>query len=213
MNFSRFLLIGAAIVLPSVAFAVEPGQSFVPLTNIPGLTDLTTAPQLPIFLNNLYKLCIGVAAVLAVLQIIRGGIIYMGGDSVTEKKTAKDLIRVAILGLLLVLSPVIVFSIINPKILDLDLSGSIAGIKSKGLESTANEKGTSTANPPASVIQSTGKANPGCPVTFADGQVISSTGNDEQCCANQTSATITCSTAARTDSKMNYIEYCSCTKK
>ncbi len=53
-------------------------QQFVPLTNIPGLTDLTTAPDLPKFLNTLYKLCIGVGAAIAVLQIMRAGIMYMG---------------------------------------------------------------------------------------------------------------------------------------
>ena len=55
------------------------------------------------------------------LQLIHAGILYMGGDSVTEVKQAKDLIASVFLGLILVLSPVIIFSLINPKILSLNV--------------------------------------------------------------------------------------------
>ena len=82
--------------------------SFVPLTQIPGIEDVADSGTLPNFLNTIYQLCIGAAAVLAVLQIMRGGMSYMLGDSVTEKKEAKDLIVMSIVGLLLVLSPAIV---------------------------------------------------------------------------------------------------------
>ncbi len=96
---------------------------FVPLTSIPGIESAGNAATLPDFLNNLYKLLIGAAAVLAVIQIVRAGILYMGGDSVTEKKEAKNLIALSIGGLILILSPVVVFSIINPRILDLKING------------------------------------------------------------------------------------------
>jgi hypothetical protein len=98
--------------------------TFVPLTNIPGLfgaNSVTNAQGLTAFFNALYKICIGVAATLTVLQLIRAGFMYMGGDSITETKQARALIGTAIGGLLLVLSPVIVFSIINPKILNLQV--------------------------------------------------------------------------------------------
>lgn len=97
--------------------------AFVPLTSIPGIQSAGNAATLPDFLNSLYKLAIGVAAVLAVLQIVRAGVMYMGGDSITEKKDAKNLIALSVGGLILVLSPVIVFSIINPKILSLQIGG------------------------------------------------------------------------------------------
>ena len=78
-----------------------------PLTNLPVFNGLTTAPSLPAFFNQLYKYCVGIAAVLAFLQIIRAGVMYMGGDSVTETKQARALIGTSILGLVLVLSPVV----------------------------------------------------------------------------------------------------------
>jgi hypothetical protein len=97
--------------------------NFVPLTNLPifGSGNLTSVPTLPAFFNALYVYCVGIAAVLAVIQLIHAGILYMGGDSVTEVKQARDLIASSVLGLVLVLSPVIVFTIINPKILSLNV--------------------------------------------------------------------------------------------
>jgi len=109
---------------------------FVPLTNIPALTDLGTGFTLEAFLNGLFRIAIGAAAVIAVLQIMRAGIMYMASDSgFAEKKEAKNLIGLAIGGLVLVLSPVIVFSIINPKILSLKIGGI------EKLRSTLSEEG------------------------------------------------------------------------
>jgi len=112
-------LLGLLILAPHLAAAAE---GFVPLTQIPGITDVANSTTLPAFLNNVYQICIGAAAVLAVLQIMRGGLTYMLGDSVTEKKEAKDLITMSVVGLLLVLSPAIVFGLIDPRILNLQLN-------------------------------------------------------------------------------------------
>lgn len=117
------VLVSAQTPPPTPDPAENTNTAFVSLTNIPALEGAGNAATLPAFVNSLYKLAIGLAAVLAVLQIIRAGIMYMGGDSVTEKKEAKNLIALSIGGLVLILSPVIVFSIINPKILDLQIGG------------------------------------------------------------------------------------------
>ncbi len=111
------------LLVPFVALAqADTSTAFIPLTSIPGIESAGNADSLPDFLNNLYRLMIGAAAVLAVLQIVRAGIMFMGGDSVTEKKEAKSLIVLAIGGLVLILSPVIVFSVINPDILSLKIN-------------------------------------------------------------------------------------------
>lgn len=115
-----YLFLAVLVFLPFVSHAQ--GTEFVPLTKLPGLDTLSTSDSLAPFLSEVYKLCIGAAAVLAVLQLMRAGVLYMGGDSFTEKKQAKELIGVALAGLLLVLSPVILFNIINPDILNLDLT-------------------------------------------------------------------------------------------
>jgi hypothetical protein len=97
--------------------------SFVPLSNIPKLTEAGNAANLSTFLNALYRICIGIAVVIAVLQLIRAGILYMtaaGNMGSTEK--ARHLIVASLLGLILVLSPYIVFSVINPAILSLNIN-------------------------------------------------------------------------------------------
>lgn len=114
----------ALLFIPFLASA----QGFVPLAPIPGLTDPSSAmsvinsQNLANFFNNLYKYLIGVAAVLAVIEIIWGGLEISTKDSVSKKSDGKARITQAILGLVLVLSPVIVFSIINPSILNLSLN-------------------------------------------------------------------------------------------
>src|SRR3989344_3034196 len=116
-----FLIVGALVF-----FGLAPhvfAQGFVPLTNIPGLTSGAVADTtgLANFLNNLYKYLIGLAAILAVIEIIWGGLEISTQDSVSKKSDGKERITQAILGLILVLSPVLVFSIINPSILNLSL--------------------------------------------------------------------------------------------
>lgn len=130
MKYLAFLVL--LLALPLLVLAQDNSNTsteFIPLTNVPFLTETGNAFSLDTFLNGLYRISIGVAAVVAVLQIMRAGIMYMGGDSVTEKKEAKNLIALSIGGLILVLSPVVVFSIINPEILTLKI-GNIDKLKS-----------------------------------------------------------------------------------
>ena len=113
--------------IPLLLFGFAPhvlAQGFVPLAGIPGLTlgvD-TTSGGLATFFNNLYKYLIGLAAALAVIMIIWGGLEYSTQDSISKKSDGKQRIYDAIFGLVLVLSPVLVFSIINPSILNLSLN-------------------------------------------------------------------------------------------
>jgi hypothetical protein len=101
---------------------------FTALAPIPGLTDPTTVGSaigpntLAIFFNNLYKYMIGLAAILAVIEIIWGGLEIATKDSVSKQSEGRKRITQAIFGLILVLSPVIVFTIINPSILNLSLN-------------------------------------------------------------------------------------------
>lgn len=113
------LLSAIALAVPVLVFADD---SFIPLTSIPGITSLTGSPTLPSFLNNLYRISIGVAAFAAVARFIYAGYLIMtDSGSVTKNKKAREMIQNTVIGLVLVLSPAVVFGIINPKILDLSL--------------------------------------------------------------------------------------------
>jgi len=91
------------------------------LTNIPNLTDFeSNTRDLPSFLQNLYRYGIGIAAILAVVMITWGGFQYMMSEIPGVRTEKRARIVQAIFGLILVLLPVLVFTIINPAILDLD---------------------------------------------------------------------------------------------
>lgn len=121
----------ALIVACILAFGFAPqvfAQSgFVPLAPIPGLTDaantsVVNSATLANFFNNLYKYLIGLAAVLAVIMIIWGGLEISTQDSVSKQGAGRERITEALLGLVLVLAPVLVFSVINPSILNLSIN-------------------------------------------------------------------------------------------
>lgn len=125
-----FLFLGSGLTPLALAATDAPAQlspkesGFVPIAPIPGLTEggAATSGNLAEFFNNLYKYLIGLAAVLAIVEIIWGGLEYATQDIPGAKKEGKEKIQQAILGLILVLSPALVFSIINPSILDLSLN-------------------------------------------------------------------------------------------
>lgn len=119
----KFLVVSATLLLLGLASHAS-AQGFVPLAPIPGLTEggAANSGNLAEFFNNLYKYLIGLAAVLAVIEIIWGGLEISTQDSVSKQQDGKERIRQAIFGLVLVLSPVLVFSIINPSILNLSLN-------------------------------------------------------------------------------------------
>jgi hypothetical protein len=126
MNTKKTILALSALsffAIASTAFA----QGFVALAPIPGLTDpgatsVVNSQGFANFFNNLYKYCIGFSAALAVIMIIWGGLEISTQDSVSKQSNGRERITQAILGLVLVLSPVLVFSIINPRILNLSLA-------------------------------------------------------------------------------------------
>ncbi len=132
-------------------FALAPevlAQGFTALAPIPGLTDqsatsVVNSTGFANFFNNLYKYCIGLAAALAVIEIIWGGLEISTQDSISQQSKGRERITQAILGLVLVLSPVLVFSIINPSILNLSI-----GIKPLNTISGATIQVTPTSSCP-----------------------------------------------------------------
>lgn len=181
----KYFLLLSLIALPLFALAQE-NTGFIPLTNTPFIEQAGNAVDLENMLNQLYRLCIGIAAVVAVLQIMRAGIMYMGGDSITEKKEAKNLIALSIGGLILVLSPVIVFSVINPEILSLKIGG-IEKLRpaSTSTASSTDTGGTGTGSGTGTGNGGTGTSGGSCPT----GNVIAGQG---ACPAGYTAVTGAC---------------------
>jgi hypothetical protein len=105
-------LILALLILPTLASA----QGYVTLVGLPGVDTTTGGSNFNSFVNSLYALSIGIAALLAVIKIIIAGVKYMLTDIVTSKGAAKKDIQGALIGLLIVLGAVLVLTIINPQL-------------------------------------------------------------------------------------------------
>lgn len=100
----------------------RPGAfGYVPLTGIPGVTD-GDSPSLATYLNALFRIAIGLAALLAVIKITLAGISYMAdtGSFSTKEKAKRDITN-SLFGLLIILSVVVVLQVINPNILNLNV--------------------------------------------------------------------------------------------
>lgn len=127
-------------------------SSFVPLAEIPGLTsgDVANSSDLASFFNNLYKYLIGLAAILAIIEIIWGGLEYSTQDNISKKSDGKARIYQALSGLLLVLAPALVFGIINPSILNLGVNLSPLSAPSSGTTGGTAPTTSATITAPAS---------------------------------------------------------------
>jgi hypothetical protein len=103
-------------------------QTFVPLSNLQGSkvgTLFSGGQTLGGFVNTLFQFSITVGAILAVSRIAWGGYLYMGSEIITNQSKAKDAIRDAVIGLLLLLAIYLILYQINPDILKLDVLKSI----------------------------------------------------------------------------------------
>ena len=103
-------------------------QGFIALSGLEGpnfSTFLTKAfsegSTMTTAVNALFKATIAVGAMLAVLQLARAGFMYMGGESWGTKETAKQIMRQAVMGLLILISVWIILNQINPNLLDLNV--------------------------------------------------------------------------------------------
>lgn len=99
--------------------------------------DYTTTGSKPFadYLNLVFKIGIGVAAGLAVIQIVIGGIQYMASESPFKIGDAKSKIEGAILGLILALGVYVFLYTINPDIvsLKLEIQSSQTGAPTSGI--------------------------------------------------------------------------------
>ncbi len=115
------LVILAALITAQVSFAAP--LPYQPLAPLPGIGDGTTAGtqaanNLPLYLVAMFKFIIGLAAVMAVVQITIGGIQYMSTDAIGGKSDGKERINQAILGLLLAIGAYLILYTVNPKTLE-----------------------------------------------------------------------------------------------
>ncbi len=192
MPYRKYLLtlgvIGAFFVIAPMALATTTpatGASFVSMTQFPAF-NTSASGGLSVFINSLYKYLIGIAAILAVLEITWGGFLWMGsGASVTSKEAGRNKIMMALTGLLLVLSPVIIFSIINPSVLSLKLGTNVIKI------TQPKPSGTTVTTPTTGCTLNPGEGSLLKKYTCAG--TFSNSSATQYCTGNLSQATLTCS--------------------
>lgn len=81
----------------------------------------TSAGGLGVYINNLYKVAVAGASVLAVLMLIMGGFSYVSTDAIDKKNDGKQQINNALGGLLLVLASWVILNTINPQLVSLNI--------------------------------------------------------------------------------------------
>lgn len=138
---------------------------YQPVVQIPGLNPKTqTTDQ---YVNALYLLSITVAALLAVVKIIFGGVKWMLSDVVTDKSSAKKDMWGAVLGLLIVLSAVLILNTINSDLTKLNflenaepLSITLGQYNTNEVEKVTCQSGevfkVTVANPAGTCVKTTG---------------------------------------------------------
>lgn len=115
-----FWLLAVYIVLPVVTLAQEESTVKTFTENIPFIQgDLTTSG----FVTALYSLAIALAAIAVVIRLILAGAKYMLSEVVSSKSKAKEDIKNALLGLLIILAAVLILGTINPKLVGLNVLG------------------------------------------------------------------------------------------
>ncbi len=84
--------------------------------------DVSGSNALADYINTIIRLTIGLAAVLAVLMIIMGGLEYITSELPGAKGEGKQKITNAVVGLLVALGAWVLLYTINPKLVETDLS-------------------------------------------------------------------------------------------
>jgi hypothetical protein len=112
------LFIFALVATPLVTMAGS-GEGFTPLIGIPGLENTNSFDS---YVDALYALAISIAALVAVVKIVLAGAKYMMDDIVTHKSEAKEDIKNALIGLLIIIGAVIILNTINSDLTNLSIN-------------------------------------------------------------------------------------------
>lgn len=113
----KYLIFSFLLLIPIISLAAN--TVYEPLVGLPGVDE---GADFNTYVNSIYALSITIAALLAVIKIVIAGVKWMLTDVVTSKEEAKKDIKGALFGLLIVLAAVLIISVINKDILEVDLT-------------------------------------------------------------------------------------------
>jgi hypothetical protein len=169
------LLIFLAVVacLPLVTLAGG-GQGFTPLVGIPGLPSDGSFDG---YVDALYALAISIAALVAVVKIVLAGAKYMMDDIVTHKSEAKEDIKNALIGLLIIIGAVIILNTINSDLTNLAITAPPVVVDN----STPDPIQTIVNDAEEAIARNSPWVNSTCPSYGIGNEVANSVGLGESC--------------------------------
>jgi hypothetical protein len=113
----KYYLITTLFLIPTTIASADQ-LSYTPIVGIPGVSS----GNFDSYITSLYAISISVAALLAVIRVIVAGVKWMLTDVVTSKSEAKKDITSSLLGLIIVMAAVLILTVINPNIVNVNLS-------------------------------------------------------------------------------------------
>ena len=116
----KYKLLILVPLLAFSAFTLAQGVQYQLLQPLPNLQSAGGENPFGDYVAGLIPFILSLAAVLATIMIIWGGIEYAVSEAVDAKSDAKDRITQAILGLLLALMSYLILNTINPNLVNLN---------------------------------------------------------------------------------------------
>lgn len=147
-----FLIIFLLFIIcaPNIAMAQVKLETGLP--NIPG-NQLETGKELPSYIRYLFIFGLGAITILALAQMMIGGIQYiLSAGNISKKEDAKNTIQQALLGLGLLLASFLLLRTINPDLVNLK-NPTLTPLQFKGSETPTGPTGPN--EPPQSGRPST----------------------------------------------------------
>ncbi len=121
--FTTFVAPLGALLLPLLVWAqTTKTTDYLLVENLPFIKDTT---NIATYLQGVFNLGMGLAVTLAILMIVVNGIKYMVSDAIGEKIAAKDIIKNAMIGLLIIFGSVLILNTINPQLITFNLQATI----------------------------------------------------------------------------------------
>jgi len=125
------------MILPVVVFGAEGTTVNTFIDNIPFLSGEKTTQA---FVDAMYKLAIALASIIVVIRLMMAGAKYMLSDVVSSKSKAKEDIKNALFGLLIILGAVLLLGTINPKLVGLNFLNDASKLDIKNQDTDVIDK-------------------------------------------------------------------------
>ena len=130
--------------LTSVSIVFAQGLTETQSNLTQGTNIDSSAQELPTYIVNIYRVGVGIVAILAVVVIMWGGLLWiMAGGNTGQIDNAKQWISGAVLGLFIALTSYVILNTINPQLTNLNITkpGTLSNTPLSNINASTNFSG------------------------------------------------------------------------